>query len=67
MTYEQAIAMIVRSLGGEEEAQLFGGYPEGHLAIAKGNDLLKNVTPKAGVVIPRANVAMIIFNCKKYI
>lgn len=39
ITYDEAIAMIVRLLGYEKQAELNGGYPSGYRKIALDNDL----------------------------
>lgn len=62
VTYEQAVTMIVRALGGESEAMLLGGYPNGYVLAAEGEGLLDNVTATVGEKLTRANVAVMLFN-----
>lgn len=63
VTYEQAVAMIIRAVGGELESQEYGGYPDGYFTVADENGLLQNVSANKGEPLSRANVAVIIYNC----
>lgn len=63
VTYEQAVTMIVRALGGESEAQTLGNYPDGYLQLANENGVLAGVSAKKGEPLSRADIAIIIYNC----
>lgn len=63
VTYEQAIAMVVRAVGGEPEAQAAGGYPTGYLAAVQEYGLLEGITLKKGQPMVRADIAVLINNC----
>ena len=63
VTYEQAVTMVVRALGGEPEAQALGNYPDGYLAAADKNGLLDGVSSQKGEPLSRADIAIIICNC----
>lgn len=63
VTYEQAVTMIIRAVGGEPEALVAGGYPEGYLAVAREYNLLAGVSAKQGEPMIRANIAILINNC----
>lgn len=63
VTYEQAVAMVIRAVGGEQEAQDMGGYPDGYLNLANENHLLNGVFSEKGEPLSRADIAAIIYNC----
>lgn len=63
VTYEQAVTMVVRALGGEPEAKELGNYPDGYLAVANKYSLLDGVAAKKGEPLSRADIAIIIYNC----
>lgn len=63
VTYEQAVTMIIRAFGYEDEASSAGGYPDGYLAVAQNLGLLNNVGSKSGKSLDRGSVAIIIYNC----
>jgi hypothetical protein len=60
VTYEQAIAMIVRALG--YEPAVVGGYPAGYLAKAAELDITDDVKVVAGAGAPRGAVAQMLAN-----
>lgn len=62
VTYEQAVTMVVRALGGEPEAQKLGIYPDGYLAAANENGLLEGISAQRGEQLSRADIATIIYN-----
>ena len=64
VTYEQAVTMIVRALGGEREAINAGGYPQGYLEAAQSEDLLDGIIAKTGDEMSRANIAVLLSNVK---
>lgn len=63
VTYEQAVAIIVRAFGYEKEAVAAGEYPDGYLAIAQSLGLLDHVNVKSGTPLGRGYTAMILYNC----
>lgn len=63
VTYEQGIAMTIRAVGGEPEAEELGNYPNGYLAVADKNGLLKGISAQKGELLPRADIAILIHNC----
>lgn len=62
VTYEQAITMIVRAIGGFEYAEEAGGYPDGYIASAMMQGFLNGVNAKKGDEISRADIALIAYN-----
>lgn len=62
VTYEQAVAMIVRIKGWEAEAVSRGGWPNGYLAVAQDHGLLDGVSSTLGAPFTRAQVAQVIYN-----
>ena len=62
VTYEQAIKMIVASLGYDLAAARKGGYPTGYLAIASAEGITKKANGKVGDAAVRATVAVLIYN-----
>lgn len=62
LTYEQAVTMIVRTVGKESEAIERGGYPDGFLAVAEEDGLLIGVLSDKGEYASRADVATILLN-----
>ena len=62
VTCEQAVTMIVRILGYENEAKFAGGYPDGYLSIAQNLGLLNGINVKKGAFLDRKSVAIIIYN-----
>ena len=62
LTYEQAVTMIIRAIGGNDVAQEYGGYPDGYLAAADENGLLENISSKKGEALSRSDVAQILYN-----
>ena len=63
ITYEQAIKMIVCTLGYDVIAQSQGGYPFGHLSEAASLGLLENIEDGAfGEPVSRGIVAQLVYN-----
>lgn len=62
VTYEQAVTMIIRAIGGDDVAQEYGGYPDGYLTAADENGLLKNILAKKGEALSRSDIAIILYN-----
>jgi len=61
VTYEQAIAMLVRALGYEKKAQSIGGYPTGYMVIANQESITVGTSNTAGGA-SRATVARLTYN-----
>ena len=62
VTYEQAVTMVVRALGGAELAADAGGYPDGFMSVAQTYGFLIDVQAEVGEPLSRADIAIIIFN-----
>ncbi|MCK9267552.1 MAG: S-layer homology domain-containing protein, partial [Alkaliphilus sp.] len=62
ITYEQAVTLIVRTLGYEPSAQTKGGYPYGYLIVANEIGLLDDVKGVQGAPASRGIVAQITDN-----
>lgn len=62
ITYEQAVKIVVASLGYTPLAYEKGGYPLGYLSIARDEKVIRNVEESIGTAITRSNVAQLIFN-----
>lgn len=63
VTYEQAVTMLVRALGGGADAAAQGGYPQGFLRVADSLGLLAGLQDAAmGEPLSRANVAVLLSN-----
>lgn len=62
VTYEQAVTMVVRALGGSGFAEALGGYPNGYLMVADRNDCLRGISLQVGEPMSRADVAILICN-----
>ena len=63
VTYEQAVTMVVRALGGAELAADAGGYPNGFMAVAQTYGFVNDVQAEMGEPLSRADIAIILFNC----
>jgi len=62
VTYEQAVAMIVRAIGGEIVAVEYGGYPDGYLQVASENSLLVGLSATKSEALSRGDIALILYN-----
>ena len=62
VTYEQAVKMIVCTLGYEDLAQDLGGYPLGYVAEANELGVTKNAVMNNKAEAPRSTVAKLIYN-----
>lgn len=62
VTYEEAIKMVVATLGYDYYAELNGGYPTGYLNIAQKLKLTNGVGLTVGAYITRGDVAKIVYN-----
>lgn len=62
VTYEQAVTMIIRAIGGNEVALEYGGYPDGYMFVAEENALLDGVNAKNSEPLSRSDIAQILYN-----
>lgn len=62
ITYEQAIKMIVASLGYNKEAQENGGYPNGYLTMANNLGITSNISFENNKFATREDVALMVYN-----
>lgn len=62
ITYEQAIKMVVASLGYQEEATQKGGYPDGYMMLADELALLDGIEYEAKDYATRENIVLMIEN-----
>ncbi len=60
VTYEQAVTMIIRSLGMEEEALEAGGYPDGYIAVVENRGYTYGITVEKGDLLTRWQIAAIL-------
>lgn len=60
VTYEQAVKMVVASLGYTVQAEALGGYPSGYLEKASQLDILKGT--QAGGEMTRGDMAIVVYN-----
>lgn len=62
VTYEQAITMIVRTIGEGDRATSNGGYPKGFIQVAQEKNLLNGIQAVQGQGLSRGAVAMLLYN-----
>lgn len=62
VTYEQAITMIVRTIGEGDRANSNGGYPNGFIKVAQEKNLLNGIQAVQGQGLSRGAVAMLLYN-----
>lgn len=62
VTYEQAITMIVRTIGEGDRANSNGGYPNGFIKVAQEKNLLNGIQAVQGQGLSRGSVAMLLYN-----
>lgn len=62
VTYEQAITMVVRAIGQSENANRYGGYPNGFIQVAEESSLLQGIQAVQGQGMTRGTVAMLLNN-----
>lgn len=60
--YEQAITMIVRTIGEGDRANSNGGYPNGFIKVAQEKNLLNGIQAVQGQGLSRGAVAMLLYN-----
>lgn len=64
VSYNQAIAMLLRAFGLRGEAESAGGYPNGYVSVANRYHLLDGVGFKSESGIKRYEIAVIIYNAR---
>ena len=62
LTYEQALTMIIRMLGLQDEAISAGGYPNGYIEIACEYGYTSRISAEQGDQLARWQVAIILYN-----
>ena len=62
VTYAQAVTMVVRALGEENNAAGRGGFPDGYLSVAADLGLLSSIQSSKSEKLSRGNVAILLFN-----
>ena len=62
ITYEQAIKVIINSLGYTIVANGKGGYPTGYLMVASEKNITKKIDLAVGKYAKRSDIAQMIFN-----
>jgi len=63
ITYEQAIKMIVSSMGLAEIAKKDGGYPNGYISVANNYGYSDGLTAQKGELLKRWEIATMVYNC----
>lgn len=61
VTYEQVVTMIIRAIGGGDEAADLGGYPDGFFAVANAAELLVDIHSERYEPLSRGDIAMILY------
>lgn len=62
ITYEQAIAMVIRAKGLDEYAVTAGGYPDGYIAVAQEYGFGQELTVSLGDFMPRREIAVLLYS-----
>ena len=62
VTFEEAVAIIVRALGYEPAAEDKGGFPTGYMLIASSNQLLRGIDAASAEPAKRGDIAQLVFN-----
>ena len=62
VAYEQAVTMIVRTIGEGDRASSYGGYPDGFLQAAQERNLLKGIQAVRGQGLSRSSVSVLLYN-----
>lgn len=62
ITYAEAMTIMVRAIGYEQQAKSVGGYPTGYMNVGASKGLSQNVSAKTNEPISRGNVAYITEN-----
>lgn len=62
VTYEQALAMVLRAMGLTNEADSAGGYPDGYIKIADESGFSANLSASKGTALTRWQIAQLLYN-----
>ena len=62
LLYEQAVAVLVRTIGFESEALSAGGYPLGYISVAEELGILYNTSERVGSNALRKTVSILTYN-----
>lgn len=62
VTYEQVLAMVIRAVGLQSDAQSAGGYPDGYVYIANSWGYTEGISATVGNSLVRWQVALILYN-----
>ncbi len=62
VSLQEAVTIVVRSLGYEPVAQRNGGFPAGYMVVASSNQLLKGINATATSPATRGDIAQLVFN-----
>lgn len=62
VSLQEAVTIMVRSMGYEPVAQSNGGFPGGYMYVASSNQLLKGITATAKGAASRGDIAQLVFN-----
>ncbi len=63
VSLQEAVTIMVRSMGYEPVASNNGGFPGGYMYVASSNQLLKGVTASVTAPATRGDIAQLVFNC----
>ncbi len=62
VSFQEAVTIVVRSLGYEPVAEKNGGFPAGYMVVASSNQLLKGINATANSPATRGDIAQLVFN-----
>jgi len=62
LTQNQAVTVLLRAFGLQDEAEKAGGYPKGYVAVAQERGLLDGILFRGSSLTKRYEVAVIIYN-----
>jgi len=62
VTCTQAVVMVVRALGFEQDAVANGGYPDGYIKIANQVGITENIQTISSAAASRSTIALLTFN-----
>lgn len=62
VTYEQALAMIVRAMDLESDALAAGGYSAGYISIAEEYGFIYRLSANSGELMSRGQIAILVYN-----
>ena len=62
VTYEQAIAMVIRAKDLDEYAMAAGGYPSGYIKVAQEYGFGQELNTSLGDLMPRREIAVLLYS-----